>query len=251
VKAALTHPQEMSRPATQLLTESAARIKEGKHDLALQNLEAIDTTPPYANYLRGLIAYQQARYEESIKLLRKTSLELFWYPNMYQVMRKSHLGLSLNMERLKFLMDQIKLVSDASKTLKESCPSILTKAEGELERTVWVPGFYGLLAACSKQMGKMDMASIYAGISQGMVNSLDFNGLDGRSYKSAIPVVNVPEEYPFLSRRNYQRTGQIMNPFEGKRYDVLTAKANDTGSQRQFYFDISEITYALPSGSPR
>lgn len=239
-RVALDRLQRTPPEARRTLTRTWELYREGKYELALQEVALVQVASPYADHIRGIILLAQNKAEEAITYLRKALWEMPRHPNIYRHLRTAHFSIKYD---FKLLMELTAVVGRGFKMWKTECPQLTAQAKALLERYLWFPDAYKLLAVCGVAQGDRELAGKYALINESMINALFFNGPDGRTQDSAIPVLNIREEYLFLEKRNFQLKIQGLSRCGTKRCDILIGISKETGITREFYFDISHFRY--------
>ena len=109
----------------------------------------------------------------------------------------------------------------------------------ELPKNILDPRAHLIAYFAARDLNEMKQAQYHKLMVMGVLRSIGFSG-DGTTPRTAFHVVNVTEEYMFLSemRMKYvkRRTRKIGLEF----YDVFTVKNKSTGKFHQVYFNASE-----------
>lgn len=88
------------------------------------------------------------------------------------------------------------------------------------------------------QLEDHDRMHYHRTFAKGLIDAILATG-SGTDFDHAVIVLRIAEEYVVLRVQSYAPTGQRLVQHEGRWYDILTAQHAETGTTREFYFDIN------------
>lgn len=91
-----------------------------------------------------------------------------------------------------------------------------------------------------KKIGDTSHEQYHAWASKGLLQALKNSGNAG-SPEQAIDIINASEEY-LIARQHGKIVGQRIEEINGRTYDVLTIRNEDTRKRSDLWFDITDIT---------
>ncbi len=123
----------------------------------------------------------------------------------------------------------------------EKYETALSEAESYLEQKNFADLFVLQVAlVAASELGKDKEADFYADVFVSLVEAMTTE-TDGKTAENAIYCIGINEQYVLMRFLKFESGGQGLMRQNGHTYDKHTAKNEETGETREFWFNIDDV----------